>query len=93
MKYYIYLLTNKSDSVIYTGMTNNLQRRINEHREGFGSKFTKKYNVRKLVYYEEFENVYDAIQREKQIKGGSRKKKLELIHSMNPLFTDLYDQL
>jgi putative endonuclease len=91
--YYVYILTNKHNKVLYTGVTNNLQRRVYEHREKLIEGFTKKYNVDKLVYYEETESIEIAIQREKQIKGGSRQKKLDLIEGMNPGWRDLYGEL
>ena len=87
---YIYLMTNKDNTVIYTGVTGNLLKRIFEHKEGLAEGFTRKYNVKKLVYYEIFDAIEDAIIREKQIKAGSRKKKLGLINSTNPTFKDLY---
>lgn len=90
---YVYILTNRTNSVLYTGVTNDLIRRVFEHKEGLLEGFTKKYNVRKLVYYEIFERIEDAIAREKQIKAGSRKKKLDLINSQNPAFKDLYEEL
>jgi putative endonuclease len=86
-------MTNKSNNVLYTGMTNNLIRRVYEHKEKIIDGFTKKYNCTKLVYYEIFNDPYNAIAREKQIKAGSRKKKIELINSMNPNWKDLYDDL
>jgi putative endonuclease len=91
--YYVYILTNKHNKVLYTGVTNNLQRRVYEHREKLIEGFTKKYNVDKLVYYEETESSEAAILREKQIKGGSRQKKLDLIEGMNPGWRDLYGEL
>ena len=91
--YFVYILTNKNNHVLYTGVTNNLIRRIAEHKAGFGSKFTKKYNVHKLLYYETYEDITEAIAREKQIKSGSRKKKLDLINSMNSAWEDLYLKL
>ena len=91
--YYVYILTNKHNKVLYTGVTNNLQRRVYEHREKLIEGFTKKYNVDKLVYYEETESIEAAILREKQIKGGSRQKKLDLIEGMNPGWRDLYGEL
>ena len=91
--YYVYILTNKHNKVLYTGVTNNLQRRVYEHREKLIEGFTKKYNVDKLVYYEETESIEIAIQREKQIKGGSRQKKLDLIVGMNPGWRNLYEDL
>ena len=92
-KGYVYLMTNKIDSVIYTGVTSNLQKRIHEHKNKMTDGFTSKYNIKKLVYYEIFDSIEDAILREKQIKAGSRKKKIVLIKSMNPGFVDLYDTL
>ena len=85
-------MTNDRHTVLYTGVSNNLLRRVGEHRAGF-SGFTKRYNVHKLVYFEEFHEVNDAIAREKQIKGGSRQKKLVLIDSMNPEWRDLSGDL
>ena len=90
---YVYMLTNASGSVIYTGVTNNLVRRIHEHKSGFAKGFTFRYNVDKLVYFEIFEDIIEAIKREKQIKGGPRNKKLCLINAMNPEFVDLYEQI
>jgi len=81
------------DTVIYAGVTSNLQKRIYEHKEKMVDGFTKKYNVDKLVYYETFDNIEDAISREKQIKAGSRKKKIDLINSINPDYKDLYYEL
>ena len=86
-------MTNKSNTVIYTGVTSNLPKRVFEHKKGLVEGFTKKYNVKKLVYYEIFEDIEDAISREKQIKAGSRKKKFALINSLNPTFKDLYYEL
>ncbi|MCX5716350.1 MAG: GIY-YIG nuclease family protein [Candidatus Omnitrophica bacterium] len=92
-KGYIYLMMNKQNTVIYTGVTSNLQKRIYEHRAKIREGFTTKYNVTKLVYYEVFDDIVSAITREKQIKSGSRQKKLNLIKSMNPAFKDLYNEL
>ena len=92
-QYYVYILTNKRNNVLYTGVTNDLQRRVYEHREKLGEGFTAKYNVNKLVYYEETESIEAAIKREKQIKGGSRQKKIDLIEGMNPHWKDLYKDL
>ena len=89
-QYYVYILTNKCNTVLYTGVTNDLKRRVYEHREKLVSGFTKKYNVYKLVFYEATESIEAAIQREKQIKGGSRQKKIDLINGMNPGWRDLY---
>ncbi len=88
-QYYIYILTNFSNKVLYTGITNNLTRRIYEYKEKKGSTFTAKYNLNKLVSYEIYQDPLTAIAREKQIKAGSRKKKLELIESINPKWNDL----
>ena len=90
---YVYLMTNKLDTVIYTGVTADLLRRVYEHREGLVDGFTKKYNVKKLVYYEIADDIESAIAREKQIKSGSRKNKIALIKSMNPALRDLYPEL
>lgn len=90
-RYFVYILTNIHNTVLYTGVTNDLCRRIGEHRAGRGSEFTRKYKVGKLVYYEEGDNINIAIAREKQIKGGSRKKKLDLINAFNPEWKDLSD--
>ena len=92
-QYYIYLMTNKYNTVLYTGVTNDLIRRIYEHKEKLIGGFTKKYNVSKLVYYEIFTDINSAIAREKQIKAGSRQKKIDLINSMNPEWRNLYDGL
>ncbi|MBL7158828.1 MAG: GIY-YIG nuclease family protein [Candidatus Omnitrophica bacterium] len=86
-------MTNKHNTVIYTGVTADLQKRVYEHKEGLVEGFTKKYNVKKLVYYEVAETIETAIAREKQIKAGSRKKKIDLIKSINPAFKDLYPEL
>jgi putative endonuclease len=83
-QYFIYLISNKLNTVIYTGVTNDLKRRIYEHKTKIIPGFTKKYNINKLVYYEKFEDAYNAISREKQIKSGSRQKKIDLINSANP---------
>ena len=91
--YYIYILTNRWNKVLYIGVTNDLKRRVYEHKNGQGSKFTKKYNVHKLVYYEVFDDPENAIWREKQIKAGSRKKKEALINDFNPNWKDLYDEI
>ncbi|KST62158.1 GIY-YIG nuclease family protein [Mastigocoleus testarum] len=92
-QYYIYLMTNKYNTVLYTGVTNDLIKRIYEHKEKLIAGFTQKYNVNKLVYYEIFTDINSAIAREKQIKAGSRQKKIDLVNSMNPEWRDLYDGL
>ena len=92
-QYYVYIMTNKSNTVLYIGVTNDLERRVYEHREKLINGFTKKYNVNKLVYYEVFEDIYTAISREKQIKSGSRQKKINLINGINKEWKDLYEEL
>ena len=92
-QYYVYIMTNKNNRVLYTGITNDLKRRVYEHREKFVSGFTGKYNVTKLVYYEILEDPENAILREKQIKAGSRQKKIDLINGFNKGWNDLYNQL
>jgi len=86
-------MTNIKNTVLYTGVTNDIYRRIFEHKHKLIEGFTKKYQISKLVYYEVFDNIEFAIAREKQIKGGPRKKKIELIKSINSHFIDLYDTL
>jgi putative endonuclease len=93
MQYSVYIMTNIRKNVLYVGVTNNLRKRIYEHKEKLIDGFTKKYNVNTLVYYEVTDNVNSAIQREKQIKGGSRNKKIQLIESVNPLWNDLYYEI
>jgi len=92
-QYYVYIMTNVRNTVLYVGVTNDLIRRIYEHKEKLVSGFTKKYNTVKLVYYEVFEDIENAILREKQIKAGSRQKKVQLINSTNKEWRDLYDEL
>lgn len=86
-------MTNKTNTVLYTGVTSNLKKRIFEHKENLVEGFTKRYNVIKLVYYEICGDVQTAISREKQIKDGSRQKKVNLINSINNEWRDLYDEL
>ena len=88
----VYVMTNKHNTVLYTGVTNDLQRRVLEHKSGKGSKFTTKYNINKLVFFEVTDDINTAITREKQIKAGSRQKKIDLIKSMNPKWKDLFDE-
>ena len=90
---HVYIMTNATHSVLYTGVTSNLVQRVYQHKEGTHKGFTKRYRVTKLVYFDEFSDIRDAIAREKQIKAGSRRKKLELINGMNPEWRDLYDDL
>ena len=92
-QYYVYIMTNKHNTVLYTGITNNLKRRIYEHKEKLVAGFTNKYNITKLVYYEVFDDPENAISREKQIKAGSRQKKIQLIASINREWRDLYRRI
>lgn len=92
-EYCVYIMTNAHNTVLYTGVTNHLARRVYEHKNGLGGIFTKKYNIVKLVYYEVTDDVNSALAREKQIKGGSRKKKESLIKSMNAEWKDLFDEI
>ena len=87
--YFVYILSNWNDSVLYIGVTSNLPRRLYEHRYGLVDGFTKKYNVHKLVYFEQTNDVYSAISREKQLKKWNRTKKNELIKKANPQWADL----
>ena len=89
--YYVYIMTSPSGT-LYTGMTNNLQRRVYQHKNKLIEGFTKKYNVTRLVYYELYHDVRDAIAREKQIKKWRRSKKLDLIKSLNPTWHDLSEE-
>jgi putative endonuclease len=91
--YYIYILSNYNNTVLYTGVTNNLERRVYEHKNHLVKGFTSKYNVNKLVYFEHYSHINDAISREKQIKAGSRKKKIELIEKENDKWLDLYNTI
>jgi putative endonuclease len=92
-QYYVYLMTNHSNTVIYTGITSNIIRRIFEHKNKLVKGFTNRYNINKLVYFETFDDPENAILREKQIKSGSRQKKLNLIIKHNPQFTDLFSDI
>lgn len=92
-QYYIYIMTNQGNSTLYTGVTNNLKRRVYEHKEKLAEGFTKKYNLTKLVYYEFCDDVESAINREKQLKGGSRQSKIDLVNSLNKDWHDLYEEL
>jgi len=92
-QFYVYIMTNKNNRVLYTGITNDLKRRVYEHRKKLVDGFTKKYNVSKLIYYEIFGDPEDAILREKRIKAGSRQKKIDLINGMNREWNDLYEEI
>ena len=87
--YYVYILTTKKNTVLYIGVTNNLERRLYEHRNDLVDGFTKRYHVHKLVYFESTNDPYVAISREKQLKGWLRAKKIALIESVNPQWRDL----
>jgi len=90
MKGFVYIITNKNNSVLYTGVTSNLEARILKHQsKGYSGSFSSRYNINKLVYYECFNTMGEAIRREKQIKGGSRNKKISLINEVNPEWNDL----
>ena len=91
--YWVYLLTNKPRSTLYVGVTNDLVRRVWEHREGFVKGFTSRYGLRMLVYFEHYDSPHAAIQREKNIKHWSRLWKLRLIESANPQWRDLYSEI
>ena len=92
-KGYVYILTNIKNSILYTGVTSNLAKRIYEHKNKITQGFTAIYNVDKLVYYEIYDGISEAICMEKQIKAGSRRKKILLINNMNPEWNDLYDNI
>ena len=89
MQYCVYIATNKKNTVLYTGITNNLERRMYEHENKLAAGFTARYNVRKLIYYETFPTAREAIEAEKKIKGWTRQKKLILIFEKNPFLKDL----
>ena len=94
MRYYVYILTNAHQTVLYTGVTNDLIRRVYEHKNHLDKgSFTARYNVERLVYYEDTSDVEAAIEREKQIKGWNRKRKNKLIESKKPNWVDLYDAI
>ena len=91
--FWVYIMTNKVDSVLYIGMTNDLTRRVSEHQSGEIPGFTADYRCHKLVYCERYSNVDEAIEREKQLKRWSRKKKISLIESINPRWVDLSEEI
>jgi len=92
-QYYVYIMTNVANTVFYTGVTNNIIRRVQEHRDGKDKVFTARYRVTKLVYFDTGGSIEGAILREKQIKAGSRQDKINLIRSLNPGWRDLYEDL
>ena len=89
MRYRVYILTNSDNNVLYVGVTNDLQKRLLQHRNNIFDGFTARYNIHKLVYAEEFQDIYDAIAREKQIKSWSRARKIALISEFNPAWRDM----
>lgn len=91
--YYVYILTNITNRVLYVGVTNNLVTRVYQHKQKLVKGFSQRYNLNKLVYFEQYADVKEAIKREKQLKGGSRETKLSLIESTNPTFQDLYPSI
>jgi len=92
-QYYLYILASKNNGTLYIGVTNNLVRRVYEHKEGLIEGFTKKYNVKNLVYYKVHNDIYEAIKREKAMKKWLRKWKTELIEKTNPNWKDLYAEI
>jgi len=92
-EYYVYIMTNQRNKVLYTGVTNNIARRVFEHQEGICGGFTKKYNCTKLVFAEISQDAISAIEREKEIKGWKRQKKIDLINQSNPEWKDLSFEL
>ena len=93
MPYYVYILASMKNGTLYIGVTNNLIKRVYEHKNDLVEGFTKKYQVHNLVYYEIFDSVYEAISREKQMKKWKRQWKINLIEKINPLWQDLYSEL
>ena len=91
--YYVYILAKHRHGALYVGMTNNLVRRVHEHREGRADGFTKRYGIKQLVYFEQHATVASAIQREKTLKGWSRNWKIHQIEKGNPLWSDLYEEI
>ena len=89
----VYIMTNKRNGTLYTGVTSNLARRVGQHKEGNSDGFTRKYGLKTLVWYEAHATMEAAITREKQIKGGSRRKKLSLVEASNPAWRDLYAEI
>ncbi len=93
MSSHVYIMTNRPNGVLYIGVTSNLKRRIAEHKESLIPGFTQKYNIRMLVYFEQYEDIRDAITREKQLKKWNRSWKIRLIEKMNPQWNDLFSDL
>ena len=88
---FIYIMTNQKNGTLYVGVTSDIIKRVYEHKQGLVDGFTKKYGLKLFVYYEIFDDIVDAIKREKQLKAGNRAKKIALIESINPQWKDLYD--
>ena len=86
----VYIMTNRPDGTLYTGVTSNLPKRVWQHKHGITKGFCSKYNLTRLVYFELYQDMYEAISREKQVKAGSRKAKIKLINRINPAWRDLY---
>jgi len=93
MQYYVYFMVNQTNVALYIGVTNDLKKRVYEHKNKLVKGFTQKYDIYKLVYYEVFSDPENAILREKRLKGSSRARKNKLVESMNPKWSDLYDQI
>ena len=93
MTYWVYILANRPGGTLYVGVTNDLVRRVHEHREGLAESFTKRYGVKKLVYFEAHDTIIAALQREKNIKHWSREWKIDLIVAKNPDWLDLCDEI
>ncbi len=93
MPYYVYITASKNNTALYTGGTNDLKKRIAQHKSGLMKGFTRRYHADKLVFYEMFEDIVAAIAREKKIKGGSRQKKIDLVRGMNQKWEDLSTKL
>jgi putative endonuclease len=93
MTYWVYILASKPGGTLYIGVTNNLVRRVYEHPEGLAKGFTKRYEVKTLVYFEQHQTIATALQREKNIKHWSREWKIELVVAGNPQWRDLYDEI
>ena len=92
-KGYVYIITNKYNTVLYTGVTSTLAQRVYEHKTGCGSQFTRKYNLNKLVWFDEYPTIRETIEAEKRIKKWKREWKISLISEINPEFKDLYEQI
>jgi putative endonuclease len=92
-QFYVYIMTNARHNALYNGVTSDLQVRVYKHKSKQNKGFTSRYNINMLVYYEDWVDAYHAIAREKQIKGGSRQDRIDLINKMNPGWCDLYEQL